>query len=128
MLDIRVRATEIRTFDCSTVIVPNSSLITLNVQNRSVGERRTRLQLLINVAKPADAAKASEAMLALARGNAKVLPSPEPEVYIENLAAGGAVQLSLWIYLADPRHARRVKSEVYFAILEAFEKEGIAFQ
>ena len=128
VLDIRVRATEIRTFDCSTVIVPNSSLITSNVQNKSVGERRTRLQLLINVAKPVDAPKARETMLAVAKANRDVLPSPEPEVYIESLAAGGAAQLSLWIYLADPRQARRVKSEVYFAILEAFEKDAIAFQ
>ena len=128
VLDIRVRATEIRTFDCSTVIVPNSSLITSNVQNRSVGDRRTRLQLLVNVAKPADAHKARETMLALAKANPDVLPSPEPEVFIESLAAAGAAQLSLWVYLADPRQARRVKSEVYFTMLDAFEKDGIAFQ
>ena len=128
VLDIRVRATEIRTFDCSTVIVPNSSLITSNVQNKSVGDRRTRLQLLVNVAKPADAQKARETMLALAKASPDVLPSPEPEVFIESLAAGGAAQLSLWIYLVDPRQARRVRSEVYFAMLDAFEKDGIAFQ
>ena len=128
VLDIRVRATEIRTFDCSTVIVPNSSLITSNVQNRSVGDRRTRLQLQINVAKPADAPKARDLMLSLADANTDVLHKPDPAVFIEALAGGGAAQLSLWVYLADPREARRVKSELYFAILAAFQQEEIGFQ
>ena len=128
VLDIRVRATEIRTADCSTVIVPNSSLITSNVQNKSVGDRRTRLQLQVNVAKPADAPAARDLMLSLATANADALQTPKPEVYIEALAGGGAVQLSLWIYLADPREAQRVKSDLYFAILAGFQKADIAFQ
>lgn len=42
VVDIRVRATDIQAFDCSTVIVPNANLITLNVQNRTAGHAQTR--------------------------------------------------------------------------------------
>ena len=128
VLDIRVRATEIRTADRSTVIVPNSSLITMNVQNKTLGDLQTRAGIQVALAKPADAARARDILRDVAAANPDVLDHPPPDVFIESLAAavGGAVQLSLWVTLAEPRQAHRVKSELYFALLEAFEKAGVA--
>ena len=128
VMDIRVRATEIRTSDRSTVIVPNSSLITMNVQNKTVGDLQTRAGIQVGISKPADAARARDLLLKIAHENPKVLGDPPSEVFVESLApaAGATVQLSLWVSLTEPRQAHRVKSELYFALLEAFEKEGIA--
>ncbi len=128
VLDIRVRATEIRTGDRSTVLVPNSSLITTNVQNKTRGDLQTRVAIQTGLAKPFDAAKAREILLKVAAGHDAVLRHPPPEVFVESLpgGAGGAVQLSLWFSLAGPRQARRVKSDLYFAALETFEQQGVA--
>lgn len=126
---IRVRATEIRTFDRSTVIVPNSNLITTNVQNRNLGDPRARIQLKLTIAKPADVHKARDEILKLLAAQSEVLREPEPAVYIDGLAtaAGGGVELCVSFYLLDPRQATRVKSELYFGIVDAFAAAGIAF-
>ncbi len=128
VVDIRVRATEIRTGDRSTVMVPNSSLITTNVQNKTRGDLQTRVAIQAGLAKPFDAAKARDILLKVAAGHDAVLHHPPPEVFVESLAnaVGATVQLSLWVSLAEPRQAHRVKSDLYFAALEAFEQQGVA--
>ena len=126
VVDIRVRATEIRTFDCSIAIVPNSSLIAANVQNKSLGDGRVRVDLNINVSKPGDASRARELILHAARDHDDILDQPEPAVFVEALGEGGSAQLSCWFYLSDPRRSRQVRSDMYFALLLTFEASQIA--
>jgi potassium-dependent mechanosensitive channel len=127
VLKIRVRATEIRTADRSTVIVPNSNLITSNVQNKSLGEPCVRVQLQVNVARSADVPRARDLIIQLAASKIEILKDPPPVIYIDSLAAAGGANLSLWFCIADPRAATRIKSDMYFGILSAFEQDKIAF-
>jgi small-conductance mechanosensitive channel len=127
VLDIRVRATEIRAFDCSTVIVPNSNLITLNVQNKTLGPAHSRVQLQVGVAKPADVARARDLILSLVGSHAEVLKAPAPTVRIDGLAAAGGANLSALFYVADPRQAPQVKSDLFFELLAQFQAQGVAF-
>ena len=124
---IRVRATEIQTFDQSTAIIPNSDLITKLVNNKTLGDPRGRIQLLLSIANPADAARARQAILDTAAANPLVLPDKAPAVYIDSLASGGGVNFKCFLYVASPRDAYRVRSEVYFAILSAFQAASIPF-
>lgn len=124
---IRVRATEIETFDRTTVIVPNSDLITKQVQNKTLGDPRGRVQLELSIASPADAERARELILKVAAGQADALRDPAPAVYIDGLAAAGAVNFKCYLFVPSPRDAVRVRSELYFAVLAAFQSEGIAF-
>jgi small-conductance mechanosensitive channel len=126
VLDIRVRATDIRNRDGSTVIVPNSSLITTNVENKTGGGRQTRIQLQVTITKAADVSKARDAILEIARARKDVLQTPEPEVYIDALTAGGGATLNAWIYVADPRSGARIRSELYFSLLDLFQQRQIA--
>ena len=123
---LKVRATDIRGLDGSTVIVPNSSLITTNVVNRTLGTRQTRIQLQVTVTKPCDIRRARDAIVQLASCRTEVLKSPAPQVFVEALTAGGGATLDAWVYVADPRSAVRVRSEMYLALVDAFEKAGIA--
>jgi potassium-dependent mechanosensitive channel len=124
---IRVRATEIETFDHTTVIVPNSDLITKQVQNKTLGDPRGRVQLELSIASPADAERARELILKIAADQADVLGDPVPAVYIDSLAAAGAVNFKCYLFVPSPRDAMRVRSALYFAVLAAFQSEGIAF-
>ncbi len=117
---IRVRATEIQAFDRSVVIVPNSSLITMNVQNKTLGDTRGRIQLQINIAKAADARRAADLIQAAAKAKPEILGDPAPKVYIDNFAAGGGVAFNAYLYVSDPRSAYRLRSELYFQIVEDF--------
>jgi small-conductance mechanosensitive channel len=124
---IRVRATEIRTFDRSTVIVPNSDLITKAVQNKTLGDPRSRIQLQVSIADPADAARAKQVILDAAKAHTGILADPAPAVYIDSLAGGGAVNFNAYLYVNSPRDVYRVRSELYFELLEIFQRETIAF-
>jgi small-conductance mechanosensitive channel len=124
---IRVRATEIQTFDKSTVIVPNSDLITKMVTNRTPGERSARIELQLAIASPDDAERTAALILDIARAQPKALKAPEPLVMIDSLAAGGAVNFQAYVYVESARDVKRVKSDLYFEILRAFKREGVAF-
>jgi small-conductance mechanosensitive channel len=123
---IRVRATEIQTFDRSTVIVPNSDFVTKQVQNKTLGDPHGRIQLQLSIAKPADARKASDLIAAEAAANPKVLTDPPTRVFVDSVAAGGATGLNAYVYVASPRDAYGVRSDLFLAIIEAFEKNAIA--
>jgi len=124
---IRVRATEIQTFDRTTVIVPNSDLITKQVQNKTHGDPLGRIQLQIAIAKPADARRAADLIVRVAKTSPDILGDPQPAVYIDSLAAGGAVNLMCHVFVATPRDSYRVRSDLFFDLLEAFQGAGIAF-
>jgi small-conductance mechanosensitive channel len=123
---IRVRATEIQAFDRSMVIVPNSNLITMNVQNKTLGATRGRIQLQLSIAKAADARKASDLILAAAKARSDILSDPAPGVFIDALAAGGGVAFNCFFYVADPRAAYHVRSDLFFQIVQDFEGGGVA--
>ncbi|HEY1928515.1 MAG TPA: DUF3772 domain-containing protein [Caulobacteraceae bacterium] len=123
---LRVRATDIRGLDGSTVIVPNSSLITTNVVNKTLGAAQTRVQLQVTVAKPTDIRRACDAIVRLAVARDDVLKFPAPQIFVDALTAGGGANLDAWVYVADPRAAVRVKSEIYLALVDTFEQGGIA--
>ncbi len=124
---IRVRATEIGTFDRSTVIVPNSDLITKAVQNKTLGEPRSRIQLQVPIAKREDAAKARDLLLQAAKDHPRILGNPTPRAYIDSVAAAGSVVFNCYFYVDNPRDAYQIRSDLYFILLEAFQRNDVAF-
>ena len=124
---IRVRATEIQTFDRTTLIVPNSDLITKTVQNKTLGDPRGRIQLQVSIADPAKGRRAAELIVQAAKSHAAVLEEPPPVVYIDSLAAAGAINFRCYFYVASPRDVYKTRSALYYAVLDAFIAEKIAF-
>jgi len=123
---IRVRATEIQTFDRSTIIVPNADFVTKQVQNKTLGDPSGRIQLQLSIAKPGEAKKAIGLIAAAAAANPKVLKDPPARVFVDSVAAGGATGLNAYIYVASPRDAYSARSDLYLAVIESFEKNAIA--
>ena len=124
---IRVRATEILTFDRTTVIVPNSDLITKQVQNKTLGDPRGRVRLEISVGAAADAPRATEALTGLLTSDAEVLDDPAPQVLIDSLTSGGSVNFVCFAYVASLRDALQIKSRLYTDVLDLFAREKIGF-
>jgi small-conductance mechanosensitive channel len=124
---IRVRATEIQTFDKATVIVPNSDLITKLVTNRTHGDHTARIALQLSIASPDDAERAAALIVEIAQAHGKVLREPAPLVLINSLAAAGAVNFDAYAHVDSARDVGRVRSELYFEILKAFRREGVSF-
>ncbi|HZZ90377.1 MAG TPA: DUF3772 domain-containing protein [Caulobacteraceae bacterium] len=124
---IRVRATEIETSDRTMVIVPNSDLITKSVQNKTLGERCTLVELQLSITRPDRVREARELILGIAQGAKGLARSPAPQIHIQSLGAAGAVNLACLFYIEDPREAARLRSDCYFEVMDALRAHEIEF-
>jgi len=123
---IRVRATEIETFDRTTAIVPNSNLITMSVQNKTVGGSG-RVDLHLSVTDAAEAEKARGLIIEALKGRPNVSATRPAAVLLDGLAASGAANLVAYVYIDDPRKGGQVRSDAYLQVIEALKQAGVAF-
>jgi small-conductance mechanosensitive channel len=125
---IRVRATEVRTLDRTTVIIPNSDFITKVVQNRSTGSPRGRLALQFAVADQADLRRARDLIERTAASQDAILKTPAPAVFIDSLSEDGAVHLTCRVYAAEPRNGDQVRTQLFLAVLDASAEAKLALR
>jgi potassium-dependent mechanosensitive channel len=114
---INVRATEIQMGDRSTVIVPNSQLITQNVRNVTLANAQGRVQIKLPMPLDTDAGKVRELILDVLRAHHGTLALPAPFVQLENLN-GGVMSFNCVAYVNSPREVGGVKSDLLFELLE----------
>ena len=121
---ISVRATEIETFERSTIIVPNSSLISGTVKNRMRQDMIGRILISIKVLRSQDPARAAELLVAEASANPGVMKEPGPVVRFKKIGETW-LDFDLICYVSDIGTKARVESELNFAILKSLSSEGI---
>ncbi len=121
---INVRATEIQLGDKSTVIVPNSQLISQNVRNATMGNAQGVVTILLTFPLDIDPVQVREILLDVYRENERILETPEPSVSFKDLTPNGIV-LSVTGNVASQRQTSGAKSDLLFDILTRLRKEGI---
>jgi small-conductance mechanosensitive channel len=121
---ISVRATEIETFDRSSVIIPNSNLISGVVKNRVRGDRTGRVIISIGIGREKDPARAAELLVAEASRHGDVLHEPPPRVLFKTIG-GSSLDLDLVCYVDDVTKQARVQSDLNFAMFGKLVAEGI---
>lgn len=113
---INVRATEIRLRDRSTAIVPNSELITKSVRNVTLDHAQGRVQLRLPMPLDSDVEHVRDALLGVVAAHPDILATPAPTVLLDGIADGNVLFVGTG-YVADPRQAGRVRSELLAAVL-----------
>ena len=121
---INVRATEIRMGDRSTVIVPNSQLITENVRNVTQGNALGRVQIKLPMPLDTDAAGVRALALDALQAHPGTLAEPAPVVQLENLDAG-SMTFNCIAYVSSPRDVGGVRSDLLFEMLERLRTAGL---
>ena len=121
---INVRSTEIETFDRSTVIVPNSNLISGVVKNRVRSDRTGRVIISISVPRTTDAARIRDVLLDVARASTDVLREPPPRVFFRKIGET-VLDFDLICIVPEIDTAGRVSSDLHFEIFARLAKEGI---
>ncbi|WP_295975925.1 DUF3772 domain-containing protein [uncultured Xanthomonas sp.] len=124
---ISVRATEIQVGDRSTLIVPNSELITKTLRNMTLAGPLGRVQIQFAVSLGTDVVKLRAILLELYASHPGVLDDPAPSVFIDSIA-NGHVTLNSFAYVASPRLTYGTRSELFFALLQRLAEEGIALE
>lgn len=114
---INVRATEIRMGDRSTVIVPNSQLITEKVRNVTLANAQGRVLIKLPMPLDTDAGKVRELVLEVLHAHPATLDTPAPTVTLDNIDAG-SLTFACTTYVNSPRDVGNVKSALLFEILE----------
>ncbi|MFZ1866633.1 MAG: DUF3772 domain-containing protein [Polyangiales bacterium] len=121
---IGARATEIRTFDGASIIIPNSELVSSAVQNWFHGTRIGRIRVMVGVAYASDPARVREILVQCANEHDSIMPYPAPEVIFHEFG-DSSLAFELRAYLRNYNNAYRVRSDLHFAIFAAFDKAGI---
>ncbi|MGR3910659.1 DUF3772 domain-containing protein [Burkholderia sp. SR8] len=122
---INVRATEIQLSDRSTVIVPNSQLISQNVRNVTMGNSTQGVAtLMLTFPLNTDPEQVRDLLLDAYREHPAILDKPAPSVTFSQLAPDG-ITLSVTGYVSSPRIASSTKSDLLFEILKQLRAAGI---
>ncbi len=122
---INVRSTEIETFDRSTVIIPNSNLISGVVKNRVRSDRTGRVIVSLSVPRSADPERVRSVMIGAAQGNPQVLPEPKPRVLFKRMTEA-VLDFDLICIVPEVDIVGIVSSDLHFAIFADLTKQGIA--
>ena len=121
---INVRSTEIQVSDKSTLIVPNSELITKTIRNMTMGNNQGRIQIQFAVPPSTDVGNLRQALLDAYTAHTNVLKQPAPTVYIDSIA-GGQITINSFAYVASPRQVYGTRSDLYFSLLQILAERNI---
>jgi len=122
---INVRATEIQLGDRSTVIVPNSQLISQNLRNVTMGNSTQGVAtLVLTFPLDTDPEQVRDLLLGAYCEHPEILEKPAPSVTFSQLMPDG-ITLSVTGYVSSPRIAGSTKSDLLFGILKQLREAGI---
>ncbi len=121
---INVRATEIETFDRSTVVVPNSNLISGVVRNRVRSDRTGRVMITVPVPRAADPDRVADIMRQAALAHREVMSEPSPRVLFKKIGEN-TLDFDLICFVDEIEVSARVSSDLMFTIYRALREAGI---
>nr|WP_246360413.1 DUF3772 domain-containing protein [Sphingomonas abaci] len=121
---ISVRSTEIELGDHSTLIVPNSELITKSVLNKTLNNPLGRVQVQFSVPLNLDPSRVQAIVLDAFAAEPTVLDDPEPKAFVDSIV-DGRILFNCFAHTAGPRAAYGARSAVLLAVLQRFAEEGI---
>lgn len=128
---IRMRFTEIETWDRESIIVPNSELLTHHVKNLNFKDDTGRITIGLPMAHGVDTDRVRDLLLEVAASHPQVLAEGEvigttgPMVLFREFTHHG-LQFELRVYLRDVSQRLVVGSELRFAINKSLREHGIA--
>jgi small-conductance mechanosensitive channel len=122
---VRVRATEIETFDRASVIIPNSEFITGVVKNWTRANTLGRIVIKIAVGYDSDPAQVRDILTGIARTHPQVVQAPPPAAFLVGFGDRG-LEFELRGVVIDFEKGLSVKSDINYAIVQKFREVGIS--
>lgn len=123
---INNRSTRIRRVDGVHMLVPNSTLLESTVVNWTLVDDRVRTSVRVGVAYGSPVRQVHDLMLAACKAQDAILAEPPPEVFFEDFGDNALVfDAYFWVHASTERGVRGVRSDVRFAIEEAFAEHAI---
>lgn len=122
---IRIRATTLRQWDRTELIVPNKDIITNQLVNWSFSDSVTRLTFSIKVGFDSEPEKVSEILRSAVAGHPEVSQNPAPFVVFNNID-DYALEFNIYAYLDSLDNRLGMKGELHKRILKALKDNNIS--
>jgi small-conductance mechanosensitive channel len=123
---IGFRASTVRTFKGSDIIVPNTQFITANVTNWTFSDRLRRIDLPVGVSYASAPQRVIELLEELARSNRKILQHPAPQCLFVNYG-DSSINFELRAWTEQFADFAAIRSELNSAIYDAVHAAGMSF-
>lgn len=124
VVKINVRSTEIRLAERSTVIVPNSDIISSTVKNRSLPDDSHRVTVKYTIGVDSDLKAAFGILIGTARAHPEVLADPAPSVFFVQVSDLG-IEVELHVVCGSLGVMSTVRSDIVYVSLLKFREAGI---
>jgi small-conductance mechanosensitive channel len=121
---IRLRATEIETFQRASILIPNSEIISLAVQNWTYKDRYGRVDVPVHVAYGSDVEQVMDVLNRCLRENREIVDWPAPFALFMRLGES-AMEFEARGYIANIENMYPARSDLLVAIEKALREAGI---
>ena len=120
---VTIRNTLVRTRNDTTMLIPNSNLVSMPFVNMSRDSRAVRLVVAVGVDYSSDPDQVRNLLLETALEHPDILKKPAPRVRFEDFQDSYLdFRLKFWV---DFNGSKRVASDLRFAILKKFREQGV---
>ncbi|TNE32334.1 MAG: mechanosensitive ion channel family protein [Alphaproteobacteria bacterium] len=121
---INVRSTEIETFDRTSIIVPNSELISSSVKNWTHSDKIGRVVIPVGVSYSADPKTVHDILLACAEKNSFSIKNPAPTVVFKDFG-DSALIFDLRFFIRNIGDVFKASTQARFDIWYALKENNI---
>lgn len=121
---IGFRASHVRTYNGSEVVVPNGELVSTQLINWTLSDRRRRLELGVGVAYGTDPERVEAVLLQVLKDDPEVLVDPVPIIVFEAFG-DSSLNFRIMAWIADYETGWKSTHRINVAIARAFAAEGI---
>lgn len=120
-----IRSSNVRTFDGAEVVVPNANLISNEVINWTLSDRKRRIEIISGVAYGSDVHKVQKLLFEVLAKHPDILKDPEPLVLFNDLGES-SLDFRLLFWTENFDNWIIIKSEIIFLIHDTLYREGIS--
>ena len=121
---INVRATEIQTFHRSSVIIPNSELLSSALVNWTHKDAVARIDVPVGVSYASDVDLVRDTLLEVATSHPEITRDPEPFVLFTAFG-DSSLDFELRCFVPQADKVFRIGTEIRFEIVRLFRERGI---
>ncbi len=123
--DIHLRSTRLRTRDNVEYIIPNADLMSNTIINYTLSSPMIRIDVPFGVSYASDPRKIEKMVLEVAEKEPAAMVFKKPEIRFIGYG-DNSIDFQLLVWIDVRKTARRaIRSNLYFAVFDAFAREGI---